>query len=53
MVAGFLLIDQDRFDEALDIVQVALEHRPGDENLIEMHDWLEDELEPGRLSMDL
>jgi tetratricopeptide (TPR) repeat protein len=41
-----LLIDQDRFDEALDVVQVALEHRPGDENLIEMRDWLEDELEP-------
>jgi tetratricopeptide (TPR) repeat protein len=40
-----LLIDQDRFDEALDVVQVALEHRPGDENLLEMRDWLENELE--------
>jgi tetratricopeptide (TPR) repeat protein len=35
-----LLIDHERRDEALDVVQVALEHRPGDEDLLELRDWL-------------
>jgi len=40
-----LLIDHERYSEALDTVQAALEHRPGDEDLIEMRDWLEAELD--------
>ena len=39
-----LLMDQDRYDEALDVVQLTLEHRPGDKNLLEFRDWLEQEL---------
>ena len=35
-----LLVDHERYDEALDVVQVALEHRPGDVDLIGMRDWL-------------
>jgi tetratricopeptide (TPR) repeat protein len=35
-----LLIDHERYDEALDVVQAALEHRPGDEDLIGLRDWL-------------
>jgi tetratricopeptide (TPR) repeat protein len=38
-----LLIDHERHDEALDVVQRALEHRPGDAALLELRDWL---LEP-------
>ena len=45
LLAG-LLLDQDRFDEALDVVHAALEHRPGDPELLKARDWLVAELEP-------
>lgn len=45
LLAGQLL-DHDRFYETLDVVHAALEHQPGDQELLQLRDWLEAELGP-------